>query len=352
MKKPRYLNTVRRLIATVTASATMASAACATADDAVTASLSDGRSGVVAFESVTPPSTNSFLSHDADRHKVIITGTLDLPRNGERVVPAVIILHGSAGVNPGEWAWALRMNALGYASFVVDSFTGRGIRNTEKDQTALSMTADIADAYAALRLLATDPLIDKNRIAVMGFSRGGVAALYSSLEPFRQAGTNGSDLRFAAHVAFYPSCGITFDSAHTDAAPILMLLGGKDNYTPAAPCRDYASTLRSTGAQVTLKTYPDAYHAFDRARAPRSLPYATSARECHGSHNLDTRTFTMIRDGQTLSGDAAVSEARRCLTRGVMLGGDETARQQSPGDVAAFLGTTFNSTQDSASRLP
>ena len=60
----------------------------------------------------------------------------------------------------------------------------------------------------------------------------------------------------------------------------------------------------------------------------------------------------MIRDGQTLSGDAAVSEGRRCLTRGVMLGGNETARQQSPGDVAAFFGTTFNSTRDSASRLP
>lgn len=267
-----------------------------------------------------------------------------MPSNGPRVVPAVIILHGSSGVNPGERVWAQRMNALGYASFVVNSFTGRGIRNTEKDQTQLSMTADIADAYAALRLLATDPRIDKGRIAVMGFSRGGIAALYSSLEPFRQAAADGN-LRFAAHVAFYPSCGISYDSAHVDGSPVLMLVGGKDNYTPAAPCVAYADTLRSKGAQVTLKEYPDAYHGFDRPTPLRSVPLATSARECHGSYDLDARKFTMVRDGKILSGSSAVAESKRCLTKGITLGGDATAQEQSPAEVAAFLKAVFEQRQ-------
>jgi dienelactone hydrolase len=202
------------------------------------------------------------------------------------------------------------------------------------------MTADIADAYAALRLLATDPRIDKGRIAVMGFSRGGVAALYSSLEPFRQAATVGN-LRFAAHIAFYPSCGISYDSAHVDGSPVLMLVGGKDNYTPAAPCIAYADTLRSKGAQVTLKEYPDAWHGFDRPTPLHSIPLATSARECHGSYDLDSRTFTMVRDGQTLAGASAVAESKRCLTTGVTLGGDSEAQAQSPAEVAAFLKAAF-----------
>ncbi len=317
------------------------------ADEAVVASLAGGQSGTIRFESVTPRSADSLLSGDAEHHKVIITGTLSLPPDvpgSAAPVPAVIILHGSAGINPGEWAWALRMNGLGYASFVVDSFTGRGIRNTEKDQSVLSMTADIADAYAALRLLATDPRIDPDRIAVMGFSRGGVAALYASMAPFRRAGVSGNEAvgpRFAAHIAFYPSCGITFDSAHTDGAPILMLLGGKDNYTPAAPCRAYADTLRARGSPVTVETYPGAWHAFDRTPAPREVPQATSARECHGSHDLDARIFTMMRDGRPVTGHEAVLEARRCLTRGVMMGGNEAAREQSPRDVAAFLDGVF-----------
>ncbi|WP_160257506.1 MULTISPECIES: dienelactone hydrolase family protein [Burkholderia] len=320
----------------IAASAIAACSSPATIGPPITNSLGDGRSGIVTFESVTPRSTGEFLSHSASSEKAVISGELSIPGNGPHIVPAVIILHGSSGVNRGERVWAQRMNALGYASFVVDSFTGRGIRNTEKDQTQLSMTADIADAYAALRLLATDPRIDKERITVMGFSRGGVAALYSSLEPFRLAATQG-DLRFAAHVAFYPSCGISYDAAHLDGSPVLMLVGGKDNYTPAGPCIAYAATLRSKGAQVTLKEYPDAWHGFDRPTPLHSVPLATSARECHGSYDLDRRKFTMVRDGQTLSGAAATAESKRCLTTGVTLGGDPEAQAQSPAEVAAFL---------------
>ncbi|MGN6653115.1 dienelactone hydrolase family protein [Trinickia sp.] len=328
------------LLPAIAASVMAACGSPAMMSSSITTSLDDGRSGLITFASVTPRSTGDYLSHYANGEKAVITGELSMPADGPRVVPAVIILHGSSGVNRGEGVWAQRMNALGYASFVVDSFTGRGIRNTEKDQTQLAMTADIADAYAALRLLATDARIDKNRIAVMGFSRGGVAALYSALEPFRLAAMEGG-LRFAAHVAFYPSCGISYESAHLDGSPILMLVGGKDNYTPAAPCIAYADTLRSRGVPVTLKEYPDAWHGFDRPTRVHSIPLATSARECHGSYDLDSRTFTMVRNGLTLSGASAVAESKRCLTTGVTLGGDPEAQAKSPAEVAAFLNAAF-----------
>jgi len=334
----------RSLLPVIAAMLLTACMSSAPVSSSVATSLGDGRTGIIAFESITPRSTDEFLSHYAAGKKVILTGDLEMPGNAQGTVPAVIILHGSSGVNPGERVWAKRMNGLGYASFVVDSFTGRGIKNTERDQTQLSMTADIADAYAALRLLATDPRIDKRRIAVMGFSRGGIAALYSSLEPFRLAATGG-ELRFAAHVAFYPSCGISYDAARVDGSPVLMLLGGKDDYTPALPCIAYADALRAKGANVTLKEYPDAYHGFDRPTPIRSVPLATSARECHGSYNLDSRTFTMMRDGQTLSGSAAVAESKRCLTKGITLGGDREAQEQSPAEVAAFLKSAFENSE-------
>lgn len=343
-KKRIVRNATRSLLLSIAASLISACTSPATVSSSIMTSLAEGSSGIVTFESVTPGNAREFLSHYTTSDKAVITGDLTMPSNGPRIVPAVIILHGSSGVNPGERVWAERMNALGYASFVVDSFTGRGIKSTEKDQTQLSMTADIADAYAALRLLATDPRIDKGRIAVMGFSRGGVAALYSTLEPFRQAATDGN-LRFAAHVTFYPSCGISYDSARVDGSPVLMLVGGKDNYTPARPCIAYADALRSKGAQVTLKEYPDAYHGFDRPTPLHSVKLATSARECHGSYDLDSRKFTMVRDGQTLSGATAVAESKRCLTRGITLGGDLQAQEQSPADVAAFLKAAFEQAQ-------
>lgn len=303
----------------------------------------DGYATTIAFESVTPKRIKDFVGRTVD-NKVAITGRLAFPEALNSVVPAVVILHGSSGVNPGEMVWAQRMNSMGFASFVVDSFTGRGVSNTEADQTQLSMTAGVADAYFALRLLAADPRIDKRKISVMGFSRGGIAALYSALEPFRRAVIE-DDLHFAAHIAFYPGCGIHYTSAHLDGAPILMLLGGKDNYTPAAPCATYADDLRRQGAQVTLKTYPDAYHGFDRPTRLHVIKSATSARDCHGAYDLDTNTFTMRKDEQTLSGAEATAESKRCLSHGVMLGGDTLGREQAPLDVAAFLKSVFDSEQ-------
>lgn len=289
----------------------------------------------LSFESVTPKRITDFVQRAANE-KVSLAGRLTFPEAATSPVPAVVILHGSSGVNPGEKVWAQRLNAMGYASFVVDSFTGRGVANTEADQTQLSMSAGIADAYFALRLLAADPRIDREKISVMGFSRGGIAALYSALDPFRRAVID-DDLHFAAHIAFYPGCGIHYTSTHLDGAPILMLLGGKDNYTPAAPCVEYADALRKQGAQVTLKVYPDAYHGFDRPTRLHVIKSATSARDCHGTYDLESNQFVMRKGDQVLSGTDATAEARRCLSYGVMLGGDAQAREQGPLDVAAFL---------------
>lgn len=60
--------------------------------------------------------------------------------------------------------------ALG-AAFILDAFTGRGIIDTNADQSQLDSIAMMHDAFAALGKLATHPRIDPARIAAMGFSR-------------------------------------------------------------------------------------------------------------------------------------------------------------------------------------
>ena len=62
----------------------------------------------------------------------------------------------------------------------------------------------VAEAYAALKLLANDPRIDASRIAIVGFSFGGEVAHLSAFERLRAALVPG-ELRFAAHVAYYPA---------------------------------------------------------------------------------------------------------------------------------------------------
>jgi dienelactone hydrolase len=302
-------------------------------------SLADGQSGKITFESPTPRTIRDLVTRSAVA-RATLSGVLTFPQSGAGPVPAMIILHGSGGISGREPMWAQRMNDLGYAAFFVDSFTGRGIKDTLTDQGQLSMAVDMADGLVALRLLASHPRIDRKRIAVMGFSRGGIAALYTALEPIRR-GIIDDDLHFAAHVPLYPGCNVPYVSAHLDGAPILMLLGGKDDYTPAAPCVAYAETLRAKGAEVSVVVYPEARHGFDGLSSPRYFPAFTSGRECQGAVDLDIGTVTAVTKNGAVQGEAAVAELKRCVTRGVYTGGDMEGREKAPIAVADFLKKVF-----------
>jgi dienelactone hydrolase len=104
---------------------------------------------------------------------------------------ACSLLHGSGGINGGNEPWAKESNEMGIASLLLDSFSGRGLVSRSTDQALLGRLNMILDAYRAFDVLATHPRIDAARIAVIGFSRGGQSALYSSL---RGRGTLGRSL--------------------------------------------------------------------------------------------------------------------------------------------------------------
>jgi dienelactone hydrolase len=66
--------------------------------------------------------------------------------------------------------------------------------------------------------------------------------------------------RFRAAVAFYPGCLLRLLRLN---APLLVLIGEKDDWTPAARCRRM-EVGRGPSPEFTLKIYPGAYHDFDR----------------------------------------------------------------------------------------
>ncbi len=91
-------------------------------------SLADGRTGRIKFSSVTPSGPTELVRRSYPATGTSITGTLSLPPVVSGRMPAMVISHGSGGILPGrEDAWAARLNALGIATFVVDSFTPRGL---------------------------------------------------------------------------------------------------------------------------------------------------------------------------------------------------------------------------------
>ncbi|MGE0574961.1 MAG: dienelactone hydrolase family protein [Reyranella sp.] len=305
-------------------------------------SLADGRLGLIEFASATPSGPSALVRQTYPVPGTTVRGTLSLPQGAAGRVPAMVIAHGSGGILPGrEAAWAARLGALGLATFVVDSFGPRNLQSTARDQTRLSTMANLADALAALRLLATHPQIDPARIGVMGFSRGGQVALYSTLEPLRRGMIDGA-LRFAAHVALYPSCSIPYHAASVTGSPILMLLGGADDYTPAAACHTYAAWFRDKGTPVDVTVYEGAYHDFDIPPPPRFVPELQSARGCKAQVEVESGTMQRLDSGGALRDPAAIAAyLRGCMERGATMGGDPRALALAARDVGDFLRRTF-----------
>lgn len=233
------------------------------------ADLRDGPTGTISFTTQSPTGTE-FIQGITTVPTTVISGELTLPRGVSGRVPAVVLLHGSHGVGGNMPFWRSELTGIGVATFIVDSFTGRGVQETATDQSQVTTAAMVVDAYRALALLATHPALDPERIAVMGFSKGGIVSAAASLERFYRL-WGPPALRFKAHVPFYPSCAIQLFDETRVSAPIRIFHGSADDWTPIAPCREYVERLRSAGVDAHLIELPGAFHAFDVPTLPSSL---------------------------------------------------------------------------------
>ena len=180
-------------------------------------------------------------------------------------------------------AWTRQLNTMGISTFVIDGFSGRGLTSVNQDQARLGRLNFILDIYGALEILAKHPRVDPERIALMGFSRGGQGTLFASLKRFHQM-WNRSGIEFAAYVPFYPDC-MTRYIADTDVAdkPIRLFHGTPDDYNPVAACKKYIERLRAAGRDVQLTEYPNAQHGFDNplgTPAPFLVKGAQTVRNC------------------------------------------------------------------------
>ena len=252
------------------------------ADKEPVANLSKGGKGEIFFYGPNTSTFKDILVGGGSDDRVIIFGDLKMPKKSSGKVPVAIISHGLSGVREDDSVVARAMNDIGMAAFIIDHNKSRNISSGEEANRKISDAMRVADVYAALKVLSTHPEIDSHRIAVIGRSRGGSTALFAASEKIRQSFCKG-DLRFAAHVAFYPVCHVQFRNIKFTGAPILMLLAEKDNITPAAMCMDYAKRIESSGTNVKIVVYKGAHHAFTSPRLSgqaRSHPHLADYSNC------------------------------------------------------------------------
>jgi dienelactone hydrolase len=196
-----------------------------------------------------------------------IVGTLVRPA-GRGPFPAVVQLHGCAGLEAQSYRWARWLADHGYVALVVDSFGPRKVKGdcrTGPDEPPI--TARFDDAIGALRYLQSRPDVLRDRIAAIGWSQGGVYAMAvingPSLERAKQRGVELPSIGFAASIGVYP--GGCFSLVNQQVVhPLLVLIGGADDWTPAEKCAEMVEAMKSRGAAAAIVVYPGAHHYFDR----------------------------------------------------------------------------------------
>ncbi len=238
---------------------------------------------IYAIPSVTI-SDQQFLTGDANGKPVTVAGEFRVAQGTGRL-PVVVMMHGSSGVNGTTEAWTHQFNTMGISTFVIDGFSGRGLTSVSTNQALLGRLNLIVDIYHSLEILARHPRVDPDRIVLMGFSRGGQAALYASLERFHKL-WNKSGLQFAGYIPFYPDCSTTYNG-DTDVAarPIRIFHGAPDDYNPVASCKAFVTRLKDAGRDVVLTEYPDSAHGFDAGLIGNNIvaesTNAQTVRHCH-----------------------------------------------------------------------
>lgn len=191
----------------------------------------------------------------------------------ERQVPAVVIAHGSNGIDSRGQLHALDLNRAGMATLELDMWGARGLAGGSEGRPKAAWE-NLPDVFGAFALLAAHPRVDPQRIGVLGFSWGGVVTLLSATRRCRDQYLPAGQ-QFAAHAAMYPACWIYntvpgYELRDLTGARVLVLVGGRDRYDdPGNPDHDLITGLGPADrALVQTVVYPGAEHGFNMLEAP------------------------------------------------------------------------------------
>jgi dienelactone hydrolase len=93
-------------------------------------------------------------------------------------------------------------------------------------------------------------------MALLGWSHGGSAVLSATQQQHPEV--LAQSVRPGVAIAFYPGCSAAARANYQPNAPLILMLGEKDDWTAPGPC---IALGRTVGAEVNV--FADSYHDFD-----------------------------------------------------------------------------------------
>lgn len=308
--------------------------------------------GVIYFASSSPYDLDVLLFQREKAAPTTGMGQLYLPVGASATspVPAMVVLPGDLQTQP-EHATAAAQLLLkqGIAAFVLDYYQPRGVTpemTFAQKMLAVSEFDVLTDAYAALQALQAHPGIDRHRIGVMGYARGGLATRLALDQRVHEALAPGA-APFAVHVDFYGPCYADIAMKATTGKPLMALRGGDDVSSDLSTCATVEEQLRRAGSQVSAVVYDSAPHAWDstQPRAVQARPYLSGC-----TIRFDEDGAPSVNGKALFPDNAAPDRATRqrlraqagrqlgsCVKYGVSTGEDQRTREAANVKMLQFL---------------
>jgi dienelactone hydrolase len=183
--------------------------------------------------------------------------------DGPEAKPAVLICHAWAGQGDLERARADELADLGYVGVAIDVY-GKGLRGGTPDENRALMGPLMADRallqrrlLAAVDAVAEMAVVDRTRMAAIGFCFGGLCAL--------DLARSGAALRgvVSFHGLFHPS---PLDKKKI-VAKVLALHGFDDPMAKPDAMLAFANEMTEAGVDWQLHAYGGTMHAFTNPKA-------------------------------------------------------------------------------------
>ncbi|NJK44175.1 MAG: hypothetical protein HC933_07710 [Pleurocapsa sp. SU_196_0] len=232
-------------------------------------------------QSLAPTLQTNFIAFPVttlEGKALTVTGKLQIPRALTGKAPAVVILHGSAGVDSRGTLHATIWRGAGFVTLELDLWGPRGLTGGSGSRSS-HPSENLPDVYGAFSYLARLPQVDARRIGIMGFSWGGVLALLTAQKDLTARFLKDGQ-RFAAHLSFYPAIcwGLNrvpgFEWRGFTDAPIRILVGALDRYE--ADPQGCEKMLERSHPRIALTSpcasLKVAYHGFNMLEASSTYP--------------------------------------------------------------------------------
>ena len=216
---------------------------------------------VISFNSSNPFGFKDVITNLDNQESQEVHAILKMPA-GEGPFPLVMGVAGSLDWGSHHLEYLKMFRSSGIATLELQSFSSRGVKSTVGSQVEVTTATMVLDAYRALDEISSHPKINKDRIAIMGWSLGGGVALFSGWIPLVEK--INSQNSFAAHLSIYPPCIAQPQNPIFTKSPMHILIGELDSWVPAAACKELVDYAKFAGSKIGLTIYPNSHHSFDR----------------------------------------------------------------------------------------